>query len=316
MPTPLIAVMGPTASGKTALSLALAEHLAVRGTTVEIVSVDSVQVYRGLDIGAAKPDADERARVVHHLLDVCDPAERYSAARFAADARACIAQIHARGHLPLLVGGTMLYFHALLRGLSDLPPADAVLREQLTRDAQAQGWPALHARLAQLDSVTAARLHPNDGQRIQRALEVVLATGQPLSRLQGETRAQQDFTVLKLATHPASRESLHARIAQRLEQMMARGFVDEVRTLRQRPDLHAGLPSIRAVGYGQVWAALEAGSLDGAAQRALEATRQFAKRQVTWLRSEHDLCWLNSDDPGVVDAARREVDEWILKLPC
>ena len=315
---PVVLLMGPTASGKTGLAMALAERLADRGTPAEIVSVDSAQVYRDMDIGTAKPDAAMRAAVPHHLIDLCDPAEPYSAARFVADATRAVAQIRARGHLPLLVGGSMLYFRAYTGGLSDLPSADPALRAQLAARAKDEGWPALHTQLAQLDAVSAARLHPNDGHRIQRALEVVLSSGRPLSAQRAEappsTRA---FDGVKLALMPPDRARLHERIATRLQQMLAHGFADEVRALHARGDLHPGLPSIRSVGYRQLWAWMEGEcDLTQASQKALEATRQFAKRQVTWLRSEHDPCWLNSEAPDAVDVALRRIDEWKPRSPC
>ena len=315
---PVVLLMGPTASGKTGLAMALAERLAERATPAEIVSVDSAQVYRGMDIGTAKPDVAMRAAVPHHLIDLCDPAEPYSAARFVADARRAVAQIRSRGHVPLLVGGSMLYFRAYTGGLSDLPSADPALRAQLAARAQDQGWPALHAQLGQLDAASAARLHPNDGHRIQRALEVVLSSGRPLSEQRaGSLPSQHAFDGVKLALMPPDRARLHERIATRLEQMLAQGFADEVRRLYARKDLHPGLPSIRSVGYRQLWVWMEGEcDLKQASQKALEATRQFAKRQITWLRSEHDPCWLNSDAPDAVDLALRRIDEWKPRSPC
>ena len=288
---PVILLMGPTASGKTALALALAERL-----PVEIVSVDSALVYRGLDIGSAKPDAQMRARVPHHLIDILDPAEPYSAARFAADARRLIGEIRARGRVPLLAGGTMLYFRALTRGLSELPSADPALRARLEAEAAAHGWPALHARLARLDPDSAARLHPNDQQRVQRALEIVETTGQPVGAFyaaHGEA-GEGGERWCRLALNPPARSVLHARIAARFHEMMADGFLDEVRRLHARGDLHPDLPAIRAVGYRQLWAHLDGEyGLDEAVERGIAATRQFAKRQLTWLRSEPDLNWLD-----------------------
>lgn len=315
---PVVLLMGPTASGKTDLSLRLADRLANLGQGAEIISVDSAQVYREMDIGTAKPDGAARARVVHHLLDVCDPAEPYSAARFRSDGLRLIDEIRSRGRLPLLVGGSMLYFRALTGGLSDLPSANAEVRARIGARAQSEGWPALHAELARLDPPSAARLHPNDGHRIQRALEVVTSTGTPMSALQGGASPRATpFDGVKLALMPPERAELHARIALRLQQMMAQGFAEEVRRLHVRQDLNVELPSIRAVGYRQLWAWLD-GEVDlaQATQRALEATRQFAKRQVTWLRSEHDLCWLNSEAPDAVDRALRQIEEWTPKTPC
>lgn len=316
---PVVLLMGPTASGKTGLSLALAARLAAHGETVEIISVDSAQVYRGMDIGTAKPDLAERAGVAHHLIDICEPTEAYSAARFVEDAQRLIGEIRARRHLPLLVGGTMLYYRALTQGLSDLPSADPAVRARITAQAQVQGWPALHAQLAGLDAITAQRLHPNDGQRIQRALEVIETSGRALSELHGRTALAEDAGAgfLKLALMPPERAELHARIALRLKQMFERGFVTEVQQLRARGDLHLELPAMRAVGYRQIWLHLEAQTTRAEAEaQALAATRQFAKRQITWLRSEHDLCWLNSEAPDVVDVALRRIDEWKPKSPC
>jgi tRNA dimethylallyltransferase len=277
-----LGLAGPTASGKTAAALALAETLP---HPVEIISVDSALVYRGMDIGTAKPSAAERAAVPHHLIDILDPREAYSAAQFAADATRLIGEIRARGALPLLVGGTMLYFKALLDGLDSMPAADPALRAQLDAEAARRGWPALHAELAQVDPATAARLAPHDAQRIQRALEVWRATGRPLSSYHRprERSALQHTPLISL--EPASRSWLHERIAQRFDAMLAAGFVDEVRALRARGDLHPGLPSMRCVGYRQAWEALDAGDLAPLRERGIAATRQLAKRQLTWLRS-------------------------------
>ncbi len=298
----MLALVGPTAAGKTAAALALAQAAVARGTPVEIISMDSALVYRGLDIGTAKPGAAERAAVPHHLLDIRDPAEPYSAAQFAADARSAIAAIRARGALPLLVGGTMLYFKALSEGLSELPEADAAIRAELDREAARLGWPALHAQLAAVDPVTAARLAPNDAQRIQRALEVWRISGQPLSAHyaeQGGVGSGLRFELIAL--EPGDRAALHARIAARFDAMLAAGFLDEVRALRQRPDLHPGLPALRAVGYRQAWAHLD-GQTDAATFRAqaIAATRQLAKRQLTWLRSLPDRTVIDSEAPDAV----------------
>jgi tRNA dimethylallyltransferase len=297
---PVVLLMGPTASGKSQLALALCERF-----DAEIVSVDSAQVYRGMDIGTAKPDAATRARVPHHLIDLCDPAEAYSAARFREDALRAIAEIRARGRIPLLAGGTMLYFRALQQGLSDLPPADAEFRARLGEEARRQGWPALHARLARLDPASAARLHPNDAQRIQRALEIVEVGGAPVGELQARKAGLAlDGPRVKVALNPAERSVLHERIAARFHDMMRAGFLDEVARLRARGDLGADLPSMRAVGYRQLWAHLDgAWDLATAVARGIAATRQFAKRQLTWLRAEPGLAWLDprADDlPGSV----------------
>jgi tRNA dimethylallyltransferase len=295
-----LCLTGPTASGKSAAALAIAEALApIR--PVEIVSVDSALVYRGMDIGTAKPSAAERAQVPHHLIDLIDPAEAYSAARFVADARRLIAAIDARGHLPLLVGGTMLYFKALFDGLDKMPAADAALRAELSERAARVGWPALHTELARIDPATAARVAPADAQRIQRALEVYRVSGEPISAWQ--TRGAGGEQPPLVALEPRDRAWLHARIAARFEAMLAAGFIDEVRALRRRPDLHPGLPSMRSVGYRQAWTALDAGNLDALPQTATAATRQLAKRQLTWLRG---MPWRSSvacDLPGAVEAA-------------
>ena len=294
---PLIAISGPTAAGKSALALELWQRLEGRA---EIVSVDSAQVYRGMDIGTAKPDAATRARVQHHLLDLIDPAQVYSAARFAADARAAIAGIRARGRLPILVGGTLLYFRALLQGLSDLPPADPALRAELEAEAARDGWAAMHARLAEVDPETAARLHPNDAQRIQRALEIYRLGGVPASRRHRLPRAEtQAGPVLRIAVCPAQRETLRERIEQRFKAMIAQGFVAEVARLRERGDLHPELPSMRAVGYRQLWHHLDgACDLAQAVTLGVTATRQYAKRQMTWLRSEPEWHWLDPAEPN------------------
>jgi tRNA dimethylallyltransferase len=277
-----VCIAGPTASGKTAASLALAAALA-HERPVEIISVDSALVYRGMDIGTAKPSLEERAAVPHHLIDILDPGEAYSAARFVADAGRLIAEIEARGALPLLVGGTMLYFKALFDGLDPMPAADPAVRAALDREAAERGWPALHAELAAVDPATAARLPPGDAQRIQRALEVFRVTGRPLSSFHRARTAPSETPPL-LSLEPAARGWLHQRIDRRFAQMLAAGLVDEVRGLRARGDLHLGLPSMRCVGYRQAWEALDSGSLDGLAARGAAATRQLAKRQLTWLR--------------------------------
>ena len=274
-----LVLAGPTASGKSALAMALAQHI-----EIEIISVDSAQVYRGMDIGTAKPSAAERAQVPHHLIDILDPAQHYSAARFASDAARLIGEINRRGRVALLAGGTMLYFKALLQGLDALPEADPKVRAAIDAQAAAEGWPALHAQLARVDSDTAARLAPHDAQRIQRALEVWQVTGQALSQLQGR-RLQPGLALPLIALEPRERGWLHARIAERFDQMLQCGLLDEVRALRARGDLHAALPSMRCVGYRQAWQALDSGALQGLRERGIAATRQLAKRQLTWLRS-------------------------------
>jgi tRNA dimethylallyltransferase len=274
----MLCLAGPTAAGKTAAALAIADAL-----PVEIVSVDSALVYRGMDIGTAKPTPAERARVPHHLVDILDPRESYSAARFVADATRLAAEIRARGRLPLLVGGTMLYFKALADGLDAMPESDPALRAEIDAEAARRGWPALHAELAAVDPATAARLPANDRQRIQRALEVWRLTGRPLSSFHGAARPSAERPPL-LSLEPADRAWLHARIAARFDEMLAAGLVDEVRALRARGDLHAGLPAMRCVGYRQVWEALDAGTVERVREPGIAATRQLAKRQLTWLR--------------------------------
>lgn len=303
-----ILLLGPTASGKSATALTLAEHL-----DLEIVSVDSALVYRDMEIGTAKPSRDERAQVPHHLIDLIDPSESYSAARFVSDAQAAIEAIRARGRLPLLVGGTMLYVRALLGGMDDLPPANAELRARLDDEAQRFGWPSLHARLARLDALTAARLPPTDAQRIQRALEVIELTGQPLSALLGRQREKAARQLTQwpiISLEPSDRSVLHARIAGRLRAMTRAGFLDEVVALRARGDLHAGLPSMRCVGYRQAWEALEQHP-DTADRTYLEpaiaATRQLAKRQLTWLRAMPERTVIDCLAPDVSVQVLRKV---------
>jgi len=290
-PPDAIVLLGPTASGKSAIAMTLARRF-----PLEIVSVDSALVYRGMDVGTAKPTPDERRAVPHHLIDLIEPTDAYSAAAFVADARRLITGIRARGRLPLLVGGTMLYAKALAGGLDALPQADPALRAALDAEAVRIGWPALHARLAQIDPTTAARLEPGDSQRIQRALEVHALTGSPMSALLGRGDGLDGAAprLLVIALEPSDRAVLHARIATRFDAMLAAGLLDEVRALRARGDLHAGLPSMRCVGYRQAWTyldTLESSPRDaaGARQRfvdaAVAATRQLAKRQLTWLRS-------------------------------
>ncbi len=297
---PAIFLMGPTASGKTALACALSERF-----PVELVSVDSALVYRSMDIGTAKPDPATLARYPHALIDIRDPAEPYSAADFRADALAAMKDISARGKVPLLVGGTGLYFRALHQGLSNLPEADPAIRERLAAEADEIGWPAMHERLRQADPTAAARIGPNDAQRIQRALEVIELTGRPLSEQQrGGSGERFPWRVLKLALLPPERGSLHARIAERFDAMLAQGFLDEMRHLRTRGDLHPDLPSMRAVGYRQAWEHLD--GLTGAAEfrdRGVFATRQLAKRQITWLRSELDARTFDPERPGLEDRA-------------
>ena len=284
----VLALAGPTACGKSAAALAIAGEL-----PCEIISVDSALVYRGMDIGTAKPTAAERASVPHHLIDIRDPLQAYSAAEFAADATALVAQINARGKLALLVGGTMLYFKALFEGLDAMPPADSGVRAELEAQAAIDGWPALHRALAHVDPATAARLAPNDAQRIQRALEVFRITGQPLSSFHAARphKAGRGIAAPLLSLEPQDRGWLHTRIAGRFDAMLAAGLLDEVKALRARGDLHAGLPGMRCVGYRQAWEFLDAHDAQGGdlplaqlRDRGIFATRQLAKRQLTWLR--------------------------------
>ncbi len=296
-PLPPLALAGPTASGKTAAALAIARELAA-SHPAEIISVDSALVYRGMDIGTAKPTAEELGAAPHHLIDIRDPLNAYSAAEFVSDARRLVGEIQARGHFPLLVGGTMLYFKALFDGLfghdRSLPKADAALRTDIAADAAVRGWPSLHADLAMIDPVTAARLAPNDSQRISRALEVYRASGRTLSSFHAEDAAGSSSDAQPLASvsmtlislEPSDRVWLHERIAQRFDAMLAAGLLDEVKALRARGDLHADLPSMRCVGYRQAWEALDgAFPMSELRDRGIFATRQLAKRQITWLRS-------------------------------
>ena len=302
-----IGLAGPTASGKSAVALALAERV-----PIEIISVDSALIYRGMDIGTAKPSATERATVPHHLIDILDPREAYSAAQFAADATRLVDEINGRGRLPLLVGGTMLYFKILSDGLDALPAADPAVRAKLEAQAFARGWPALHAELARIDPASAARLPPTDTQRIGRALEVFRISGRTLSSFHTAPRAAQPAALIAL--EPLSRPWLHERIAARFDAMLAQGLLGEVRGLRARGDLHAGLPSMRCVGYRQAWTALDEG-LDGDAlhavvrERAVAATRQLAKRQLTWLRGmQRSVVACDGDD--VADQVTRFIEQW------
>jgi tRNA dimethylallyltransferase len=278
-----VAIMGPTASGKTAAALEIAAHI-----PSEIISVDSALVYRSMDIGTAKPTVDELASVPHHLIDILDPTDAYSVMQFRNDAIRLVGDITARGKLPLLVGGTMLYFKGLKDGLDDLPQADAAIRAELDADEAKLGTPALHARLAQIDPVTAARLKPNDSQRIQRALEIFLLAGQPMSALlEKAPKSELPFELLSIALEPSDRSVLHKRIAARFDTMLKDGgLIDEVKTLRARGDLHPNLPSMRCVGYRQTWEYLDGQyGLRELREKGIAATRQLAKRQLTWLRS-------------------------------
>ena len=302
-----LCLAGPTASGKSAAALAIAAALAPRHA-VEIVSVDSALVYRGMDIGTAKPSAAERARVVHHLIDILDPADAYSAARFVREAQRLTDAIAARGRTPLLVGGTMLYFKALFDGIDEMPAADPVIRAELEQRASNEGWPALHAELTLVDPVAAARIAPRDAQRIQRALEVHRVTGAPISERQTRVRGAAHAPLIAL--EPRDRAWLHARIAQRFAAMLAAGFVDEVKYLRARGDLHPDLPSMRSVGYRQAWGALDAGRLDTLLETGTAATRQLAKRQLTWLRSMPQRHVIACDDDDAIDRVVQSARAW------
>ena len=295
---PALLLMGPTASGKTALAMEIA-----RTIPAEIVSVDSAQVYKGMDIGTAKPSAAERAEVPHHLIDIIAPDQAYSAARFRENAALAIRDIAARGRLPMLVGGTMLYFKALREGLSDLPEADAEVRAQIDAEASQRGWPAMHAELAAVDAATAMRLKPGDAQRVQRALEVFRLTGKPISSFTGD-RAKPLWRTLGIALVPSERAPLHRRIEQRFEAMLAAGLVEEVAELRSRYALNPQLPSMRCVGYRQAWEFLE-GRLERSALRdqGVYATRQLAKRQLTWIRSTPEVRVLDCFDPALTAKA-------------
>ena len=322
---PAIFLMGPTASGKTDLAVELCRRL-----PCDIISVDSAMIYRGMDIGTAKPSPQELAAAPHRLIDICDPAETYSVADFRRDALNAMAAISASGRVPLLVGGTMMYFKALLQGMSALPPADPVLRRQIENQADEEGWTALYAELESEDPVAARLIHPHNRQRLMRAIEVIRLTGKPISRLwtettgggqaevameEGEdytyfTRWQADespalpYTVAQIAIAPSARRILHDRIYRRFQLMLEQGFLDEVRALMTRDDLHSELPSMRCVGYRQAWAHL-AGEFDERelVDKGVAATRQLAKRQLTWLRKWSDLHWLDSNDPEMVDSA-------------
>jgi tRNA dimethylallyltransferase len=303
---PAIFLMGPTASGKTDLAVEL-----VRRLPVEIISVDSAMVYRGMDIGTAKPEADVLAEAPHRLIDILDPVEAYSAARFREDALQQMAEITTAGRIPLLVGGTMLYYRALQQGLAILPEADEEVRARLEAAAREVGWQALHERLAEVDPVSAMRIHPNDPQRLQRALEVYELTGRPLSELwQEQQETGLPYRVVKLVVAPEDRADLHKRIALRFELMLKQGLIEEVEALYRRGDLNPELPSIRCVGYRQVWQYL-AGELsrEAMSEKGIVATRQLAKRQFTWLRSEQDLQWFATFDGRLLEKVLKFLDD-------
>ena len=319
---PVVFLMGPTASGKTDLAIRLSKLL-----PVELISVDSALVYRGMDIGSAKPSAVELAETPHRLIDIRDPAEPYSVADFLTDAEREIAGIHARGKIPLLVGGTMLYFRALLDGLAEMPAADACVRAQIEREAAEFGWPYIHAQLARVDPQTAAEIHPNHSQRLSRALEVYRVSGKTMAQLRQTQHAQstvntfcERFNVCQLAIAPRDRAILHRRIAERFEKMLVTGLVDEVRVLYERGDLHPDLPAIRAVGYRQVWDFLD-GRIDynEMRERGIIATRQLAKRQFTWLRgwstsSNSELHWINTETEQGISLTQEEIVQCALNF--
>jgi len=304
---PILCLAGPTASGKSASTHTLAQHW-----PIEVIVMDSATIYRDMDIGTAKPSAEEQAAIPHHLLDIRDPAESYSAAEFATDATRLIQEIRARGHYPVLCGGTMLYYKALREGLNDLPQADPAIRQQLDERAQEIGWPGMHEELTRIDPVTAARLAPRDSQRIQRALEIFHISGKTMSDwLKDKAQPQEgSHQYVTMSLEPEDRSWLHKRIAVRYHDMIEQGLLQEVEKLYQRPDLHPGLPSIRCVGYRQLWSYLDGEvSLDLAIEQAIAATRQLAKRQLTWLRSEPERQQFNCQNPQaaeqIVQAARQ-----------
>jgi tRNA dimethylallyltransferase len=307
-----LCLAGPTASGKTAAALAIADRLAAHHP-VEVISVDSALVYRGMDIGTAKPTPAERAQVPHHLIDIVDPTEAYSAARFVADTQRLVADLRARGRIPLLVGGTMLYFKALFDGLDAMPPADADVRAELDAIAARDGLAALYDELQRVDPVTAARLSPNDSQRIQRALEVHRVSGRPMSAFHATPKPERVAPPL-ISLEPTARTWLHERIALRFRQMLQQGLVDEVRTLRARGDLDADLPSMRCVGYRQAWEALDADDFSTLEERGIAATRQLAKRQITWLRAMPQRQVVACDDPDALAQVLALADRRLTEL--
>lgn len=310
---PVICLMGPTASGKTELAVSLVEQF-----PLDVVSVDSALVYRGMNIGTAKPGLDVLARAPHRLIDIRDPEDAYSAGTFVRDARVQIGEIHAAGRIPLLVGGTMLYFRSLIQGIADLPKADNVVREEIEAQAQRVGWSAMHEKLAIVDPQAAARINPHDRQRIQRALEVFRISGRPLSAWQAaQSQAPPEFEFIKVALVPGSRAELHRRINQRFLDMLQLDFVSEVAALRQRPGLSAGSTSMRSVGYRQIWAHLDGrDDLEEATAKGQAATRQLAKRQLTWLRSESGLNVADPLEAGVKSVISAILVEKLNQLRC
>ncbi|WP_293601477.1 tRNA (adenosine(37)-N6)-dimethylallyltransferase MiaA, partial [Polynucleobacter sp. 39-46-10] len=308
---PILCIVGPTGAGKTHLAMALAEHARLLGKTVEIISMDSALVYRGLDIGSAKPSKAEQAAVQHHLIDILEPTESYSAARFANDAKRLCEEIRDRGNIPVVVGGTMLYWRAWAYGLSSLPPADPEIRARLDEQGKLIGWPAMHAELAKVDPITAARLQPNDSQRVQRALEVYEITSKPMSELLADAPSEdgrEGSTIPEwidlVSLEPSDRSRLHQNLEKRFDEMLIGGLLEEVQLLRKNPDLHGDLPAIRSVGYRQVWEFLS-GEVDQAEMRykALAATRQLGKRQLTWLRAIAGRKKFDPFNPSELNAA-------------
>lgn len=309
---PAIFILGPTASGKTALAMQLADQF-----PVELISIDSAQVFRDMNVGTAKPDAATLLKYPHHLIDLISPEERYSAAQFCTDALRVMADITARGKVPLLVGGTMLYYKALIEGLADMPKADAGIRAQIDAEAAIHGWPHMHMELAKLDPASAERLKPNDSQRIQRALEVVRLTGEPMAALYARQEKQSlPYRRLAIALMPTDRAWLHERIALRFDLMLAQGLVEETQALRAKYRLQAELPSMRCVGYRQVWEMLE-GEIPSQElrDRGIFATRQFAKRQITWLNSLPNLALFDCMKPALADTINSNVNSFLSTAP-
>lgn len=306
----VIAIMGPTCAGKTGLAMALAREF-----PVALISVDSAQVYRGMDIGTAKPDAATLLQYPHALIDICEPTEPYNAADFCRDARACIAQAHAQGKIPVLVGGTMMYFSALLGGLSDLPESDPAMRAAVLAEAENLGWPAMHAQLSQLDPLIAERIKPNDAQRIGRALEVCRMTGEPMSRLQAQPADPFPYPHHLIGLMPSDRARLHADIAQRFNDMLSQGFLDEAKLLFSKSGIEPSLPAIKSVGYRQAWEFLQ-GEIDEPTFKAksVAATRQLAKRQMTWLRAWKNCTLYDPYDDGDLTRLRQELAIFLSKI--